>query len=65
MCVCVCVCVCVYSTAPADRARRALHYVSCNRHIPLTECSTPPGGGVYILSSSDRLFRCITTLQCG
>ena len=22
-------------------------------------------GGAYILSSKDRLFRCITTLQCG
>ena len=34
------------------------------------ECSTPifgcvcVCGGAYILSSTDRLFRCITTLQC-
>ena len=33
--------------------------------LPLLECSTQPGVGEHILSSTDRLFCCITTLQCG
>ena len=33
--------------------------------IPSPECSTPRVRGAYILSSTYRLFRCITTHQCG
>ena len=44
--------------------RRALHYASGGRKF-LHQSTQPPMGGEYILSSTDRLFRSIRTLQCG
>ena len=41
-----------------------LYYASGSRRF-IHQSAQPPPGGAYILSSTDRLFRCITTLQCG
>ena len=42
---------------------RTFHYARSNPYIPSPECWTPLGGEAYILLSTDRLCRCITTLS--
>ena len=45
--------------------RRALNNESGSRQFLCQSAQPPWGLYIYILSSRDRLFRCITTLQCG
>ena len=47
----------------AQFMRRTLHFrVCCSQQFPI-QVLNPRGGGAYILWFTDRLFRCITTLQ--
>ena len=54
--------ICAIECQSAQFVRRALHYGSGDRFIHSSECKTL-SWGAYILSSTDRLFRWITTLQ--
>ena len=59
----VCLHFCLTGYQSAQFIRRALYYAIGNRKFLCQ--SAQPRGAAYILSSTDRLFHCITTVQCG